>query len=114
MALESDETASVGALRLRKWRAGRRRQLRQSCAHCHGVFKPNRVDQLYCGAACKQRAYRRLKAGDGTASARPREAPWLASPVPGVWDTRRPPKPAPKPALRAANGKLIDIRSLIA
>jgi hypothetical protein len=79
--------ATGNAIWKRAWRARRRRQLRQSCAHCHGVFKPNRIDQRYCGAACRQKAYRRRKAGGEPAPARPWQPPWLASPVPGVWDT---------------------------
>jgi hypothetical protein len=101
MALEADEVTSVAALRQREWRARRRRQLRQFCAHCSGIFTPIRRDQAFCGSACRQKGYRRRKASGEEASSRPREAPWRVFSSPGLVDTRTAPAAAQRPAERA-------------
>lgn len=35
----------------------------KDCDYCGGLFRPIRVDARFCGAACRQRACRVLKAG---------------------------------------------------
>jgi hypothetical protein len=108
-----DETPSVGAIRQREWRRRRRASLRQRCGCCDEIFTPSRSDQAFCSSPCKQKGYRRRKASGETALGKPSAAPWRVFSSPGVVDTRSRPEAAPRPILRDARGRIVDIRALI-
>jgi hypothetical protein len=120
MALPSVQAPSESALRQRAWRARRRRERRQLCADCGGIFVPARRDAAFCSFVCKQRAWRahrKRKASGETAPPRPTEPPWRE------FEAVRPPhasaKPeaasgaAQRPAVHTKSGRVVDIRSMI-
>jgi hypothetical protein len=53
---------TADALRLRAWRARRRRERRQICLECQGIFVPLRAEALFCGRTCSRANYRRRRA----------------------------------------------------
>ena len=56
----SDTCRRKGWTQLTKKRKAERRA-NTTCSECGEAFTPERSDALYCGAACKQRAYRKRK-----------------------------------------------------
>jgi hypothetical protein len=115
--MEAEEMASAGALRRREWRARRRASRRQECACCGRLFVPSRADAAFCCPGCRQLAYRRRRVAGVEASQRPRNGPWRVCSAPGPPNTPAvddgPPGAALGLTVRAANGKMIDVRALI-
>jgi hypothetical protein len=101
------------AVRKREWRARRRASRRQLCVCCGRLFIPARSDAAFCCAGCRQLTYRRRRVGAVDASARPTIAPWRVPEPFRPPNTQTKPEAAQRLAVRAGNGKLIDVMSLI-
>jgi hypothetical protein len=101
------------ACRQREWRARRRRQRRQFCACCGGIFAPSRADARFCSLSCRQKGHRQRKAGREIAPWRPTAPPWRVFEAPGPRHTGAAADAAPGASQRLASSARFDAKALI-